>query len=119
MLHTAPEVRRQGLSTRREARIRNQGSYIRVTGKIGKKSPGAADGFSGRERTIGGDSDRPLYLKLEQIAAIMDAYLAGDDARAWEALSDALGDQYFGGVEMRDITAMDFLRDYGGESPEM
>ncbi|WP_438297756.1 helix-turn-helix domain-containing protein [Streptomyces sp. HUAS TT7] len=113
----APEVRQQSLSPLREQRMRNQGSYFRMSAKIGSKSPGS--GFNGRERTIGGDADKPIYLEPDQISAILDAYNNGDDAAAMQALEDALGDQYYGGIRFEDVTSMEFIRDYGGERPEM
>lgn len=113
----APEIRKQSLAPLREQRMRNQGSYFRMSAKVGSKSPGS--GFSGRERTIGGDADKPIFLEPEQISAIMDAYNNGDDAAAMQALEDALGDQYYGGIHFEDVTSMEFLRDYGGERPEM
>ncbi|MEU2874445.1 helix-turn-helix transcriptional regulator [Streptomyces olivoreticuli] len=116
-VRTSPEVRRQALSPLRESRMRNQGSYVRMTAKIGAKSPGK--GFVGRERTIGGDGEHPLFLEPDQIATILDAYNTGDDEAAVQALTDALGDQYYGGIVFEDVSNLEFIRDYGGDRPEM
>lgn len=77
-----------------------------MSAKIGSKPPGS--GFNGRERTIGGDADKPIYLEPDRISAILDAYNNGDDAAAMQALKDALGDQYYGGIRFEDVTSMEF-----------
>lgn len=121
-VRTAPELRRQALSPRREARIRNKGSYVRMSATIGATSPipGGQDlQFSGRPRTIGGDADRPLHLDADHMSAILDAYLAGDDEGIRDVFQDALGDAYYGSVEWQDVTGLEFLRDYDGEQPEI
>ncbi|MEU4954966.1 MULTISPECIES: helix-turn-helix domain-containing protein [Streptomyces] len=116
-VRTSPEIRRQALSPLRESRMRNQGSYVRMTAKIGADSPGT--GFNGRTRTIGGDADHPLHLTGEQLSTILDAYANGDDDAALEAFRDAVGDQYYGGFDFEDVTNLEFIRDYDGERPEM
>ncbi|MCY0922884.1 helix-turn-helix transcriptional regulator [Streptomyces sp. H27-G5] len=117
-VRTSPEIRRQSLAPLRESRMRNQGSYVRMTAKIGSDSPGA-DKFNGRTRTIGADKDHPLHLTAEQLGTILDAYGNGDDEAAMEAFREAVGEQYYGGFEFEDVTNMEFIRDYDGERPEM
>jgi hypothetical protein len=102
---TAPEVRRQALGQRRESRMRSKGTYVRMAGQIGA----GGDPRYRRRREIGATS--PVHLSGEQMAAIIDAYKAGDDEGAAEALREALGEEYAAGTTFGNLESLEFLRD--------
>jgi hypothetical protein len=106
---TAREVRRQAIAPRREARLRNRGAHVRMTGMIGGTPGGNRRNW--RQRTIGDRTD--IHLSGEQMGAILDAWEAGDDEGAMEALRDALAEEYdgFASIKFEDLTQLDFLRD--------
>jgi hypothetical protein len=45
------------------------------------------------------------------MAAIIDAYKAGDDEGAAEALREALGEEYAAGTTFGNLESLEFLRD--------
>jgi hypothetical protein len=102
---TSPEVRRAAISDARRNRLRNRGSYVRMTADIGV----TGDPKYKRRRTIGTSS--PVHLSGEQMAAIQDAFDAGDTDGAVDALRDALGEEYAAGITFDDVQALEFLRD--------
>jgi hypothetical protein len=102
---TAPEVRRAAVSEARRKRLRNRGAYVRMTADIGV----TRDPKYRRRRTIGTSS--PVHLSGDQMAAIQDAFDAGDTDGAVDALRDALGEEYAAGIEFDDVNALEFLRD--------
>jgi len=105
----AEKIKREAaISPRREARLRNKGAYVRMTGNIGAVSPGKKRGGQ-RHRTIGDTS--AIHLSGEQMAEILDRYHAGDEEGAVEALREALGEEYYGGITFDDLTRLEFLRD--------
>jgi hypothetical protein len=107
----AAKIQREAsISPRREARLRNRGAYVRMSGKIGADTPGKGRrGVGQRHRTIGDTT--AIHLSGDQMAEILDAYHAGDEEGAIEALREALGEEYFGGVTFDDLTRLEFLRD--------
>lgn len=86
----APEGRRAQLSPRREARLRNQGTSMVFFGKIAVSSDPRNAARRSTTITIGG----------EQMGAILDAALAGDDRGAHAALEDAFGEAFGGSVSL-------------------
>lgn len=107
----AEKIQREAaISPRREARLRNKGAYVRMTGNIGADTPGKKRRGAGlRHRTIGDTS--AIHLDGDQMAEILDRYHAGDEAGAVEALREALGEEYYGGISFEDLTRLEFLRD--------
>lgn len=103
---TSPEVRRQALGTGRESRMRNRGAYVRMAGQIGA----GGDVRYRRRRMIGG-AGTPIHLSGEAMAGILDAYAAGDDEAAAEALREAMDDEYAEGFTFGDLESLEFLRD--------
>ncbi|MGW6569975.1 helix-turn-helix domain-containing protein [Streptomyces sp. NPDC054975] len=97
-----PDMRRAQLSKHREARIRNQGSRIKVSGNMGVTAGGKK---YRRHRTIETD------LSPEAMGDIMDKWLAGNDDEALDALREALGDEYVSGFELADaLESLEFKR---------
>lgn len=84
----SPDGRRAKLSTRREARLRNQGTSMVFFGTIQ---------ISGDTRNRGITVD----LTGPQMSRILDAALAGDDVAAHKALEDAFGQAMGGSVRLR------------------
>jgi hypothetical protein len=111
----AEKIQREAsISPRREARLRNKGAYVRMTGKIGADTPGKKRRGAGqRHRTIGDTS--AIHLSGEQMAEILDRWHQGDEEGAVEALREALGEEYYGGITFDDLTRLEFLRDNPAE----
>lgn len=86
--------RRAQLSTRREARLRNQGTSMVFFGKIAV----SADPRNAHRRSTTVD------INGEHMSRILDAALAGDDVAAHRALEDAFGEAFGGSVSL-EITA--------------
>ncbi|MFF9908788.1 hypothetical protein ACF1HU_35910 [Streptomyces olivaceus] len=97
-----PDMRRAQLSDLREARIRNQGSRVKVSGNMGVTSAGKK---YRRSRAI------ETELSPEAMGEIMDKWLAGNDDEALAALHEALGNEYVSGFELDDVLEnLEFLR---------
>lgn len=92
-------ARQARLSPRREARLRNQGARVRMSGNLGLPDPRYR-----RHRTIESE------LTPEQMSEILDAWKAGDDEAALAALQAALGDNYLRNFTFEDLTRLEFLR---------
>lgn len=104
-------ARRESLNSRREARLRNRGAFVRMAGTIGGGTPGARRSNK-RHRVIGAEGNQSVHLDGDQMSAILDAWEAGDDQGAVDALRDALADEYdFGAIQFEDLTMLEFLRD--------
>jgi DNA-binding transcriptional regulator YdaS (Cro superfamily) len=110
----APEVRRQDLSPRREARLRNRGAYVRLSGLVGGGTPGARRKNT-RQRTVGEQGLESVHLSGDDMSGILDRWEAGDDQGALDALRDAMRQtpwgSEFGNFEFEDLTMLEFLRD--------
>lgn len=103
--------REASISPRREARMRNRGAYVRMSGMIGGGTPGAGRG-NRRHRTLGGAGGATIHLSGDQMGEILDAYHAGDTEGALDALRDAMAEEYgFSNITFDDLTQLDFLRD--------
>lgn len=104
-------ARRAAISPRREARMRNRGAYVRMAGRIGGGTP-LAGRRNTRHRTIGGEGYASIHLPGEVMGDICDAWHAGDDEAALEALREALADEYgFTNLTFDELTLLEFLRD--------
>jgi hypothetical protein len=111
----AERIRREaGISPRREARLRNRGAFVRLSGNVGGGSPGAKRKNT-RHRTIGDEGFESIHLSGDQMGEILDAFKAGDDEGALEALQEAIRDtpwgSEFGNFEVEALTRLEFLRD--------
>jgi hypothetical protein len=105
VVRTSPEVRRREVGTRREARLRNKGSYVRLTGDVGV----GQDPRYRRRRTIGDTS--PIHIGGPAMGEILDAYERGDEDEALELLREALDDEYIDNITLGDLQSLEFLRD--------
>jgi hypothetical protein len=105
-------ARRQAIAPRREKRLRTKGAFVRVAGQIGGDTPGGPRRRNNtRQRTIGAEGTS-IHLDGGDMGAILDAWEAGDDEGALEALRDALADEYgFTHLSFENLTMLDFLRD--------
>jgi hypothetical protein len=111
----AERIRRQAsISPRREARLRNRGAYVRLSGAIGGGTPGARRKNT-RHRTIGDEGFESIHLSDDDLREIEDRWLAGDDEGSLEALRDAIRETPwgadFGNFEFDELTSLEFLRD--------
>lgn len=87
-----PGGRTGAINPRREARLRNSGSSVIITGTFL-----VSDGETPRgSRTVG------VKLTGDQMSGILDALIAGDDAGAHRLLEEAVGNKGFGTIP--DIT---------------
>jgi hypothetical protein len=103
--------RAASISPLREARLRNRGAYVRMTAKIGGGTSGAKR-KNARQRTIGDEGMASIHLSGDEMAEILDAFEAGDDEGALEALREAMADDYgFPHFDFEDVTRLEFLRD--------
>jgi hypothetical protein len=99
------------INPRREARLRNRGAYVRMSGNIGGGTPGARRRNT-RHRTIGAEGYSSVHLSGEDMSEILDRWEAGDDEGALEMLREAIADEYgFPGFDFEDLTRLEFLRD--------
>lgn len=97
---SGPEGRRDSLNSRRESRLRNSGTSLVISGRFR-----VSDGEDNRGvRTVS------VTLSGARMNAIMDALLAGDDARAHRILEEAVGDKGFGATPDIDIAGIRTLR---------
>ena len=92
-------ARQARLGSRREARLRNRGARVRMSGNLGPRERQYR-----RHRTIEAD------LTPQQMGEILDAWKAGDDDAALEALREALGESYLADFTFEDLTRLEFLR---------
>lgn len=108
----AEKLRREtAISQRRESRLRNKGAYVRMSAKMGGGTPGAKR-KNVRQRTIGDEGYSSIHLSGEQMSEILDRWETGDDAGAFEALREAVADDYgWATLNFEDITRLEFLRD--------
>lgn len=83
----SPAGRQGRMNSRREKRIRNNGTTIKFKGAIKVSN-------DKRNRSI------THFLDPDQCAAILDAAQRGDDTAAQEALEQALGDYMGGSVDL-------------------
>src|SRR6185437_9620304 len=83
------------MSSRREARMRNQGAFVRLSGKVGGGTPGARRKNT-RVRTIGDEGFESIQLSGDDMATILDRWHAGDDAGALDALQEAIRETPWG-----------------------
>ncbi|MFE2936801.1 helix-turn-helix domain-containing protein [Streptomyces sp. NPDC059278] len=98
----SPEMRRAQLSNLREARIKNQGSRIKVKGEMGVTAGGKK---YRRNREI------EANLSPDAMSEVMEKWLQGDDQGAMDALHEALGSEYVDGFELADaLEGLEFLR---------
>lgn len=93
----SPAGRRARLSTRREARLRKQGTTMNFYGKVRISSDERK-----RSTTVSIDGDR--------MGAIIDAALAGNDQLALARLEDAFGESFGGSVSLVEIDQLDTFR---------
>jgi hypothetical protein len=104
-------AREARISPRREARLRRLGAYVQMSGRIGGGTPGAGRKHT-RHRTIGARGFDSVHLSGEEMTKILDAWEAGDDQAALEALQEAMADAYgFPDLTFEDLTQLEFLRD--------
>jgi hypothetical protein len=104
-------AREARISPRREARLRNRGAFVRMTGNLGGGTPGARRRNT-RHRTIGDEGMSSVHLTGDQMGDILDAWEAGDDDQALELLRDAIADEYgWPSLTFEDLTRLEFLRD--------
>jgi len=97
------------INPRREARFRNRGAYVRISGTIGGSPGGRRKNW--RHQTIG-EGWEPIHLGGDQMGELLDLYYAGEDDAAMEALREAVGDAYgFERIQWDDLTRLEFLRD--------
>ena len=89
--------RRARLSTRREARLRKQGTTMVFYGKVRISSDERKRGT-----TVSVDGDR--------MGQIIDAALAGNDQLALARLEDAFGESFGGSVSLVEIDQLDTFR---------
>jgi hypothetical protein len=94
-------AREARISSRREARLRNRGARVRMSGNLGLD---VRDRSYRRHRTITVD------LTPEQMGEILDAWKAGDDEGALKALHGALDENYLDNFAFEDLTQLAFLR---------
>jgi hypothetical protein len=99
------------INPRREARLRNRGAYVRMSGAMGGGTPGARRKNT-RHRTIGAEGYSSIHLSGEQMAEILDLWEAGSDEEALEALREAIADEYgWSTFTFEGLTQLEFLRD--------
>jgi hypothetical protein len=104
-------ARRAAISSRREARLRNRGAYVRMAGNMGGGTPGAKRRNT-RHRMIGAEGYSSIHLSGDQMGEILDRWEAGDDEAALEALREAVADEYgWSSLTFEDLTLLEFLRD--------
>ena len=104
-------ARQAQLNPRREARLRNRGAYVRMSGKIGGGTPGAKRKNT-RHRTIGGEGFESVHLSGDEMSEVLDRWEAGDDEGALEVLREAIADDLgFPSFDFEDLTRLEFLRD--------
>lgn len=101
------DFRRERLSSRRAARMRNNGAQFRFDGRCGPVND--SPGTSIKHRAI------DWHLSGEAMAEILDAWVAEGDQAALGALGDALAQEYIGSSEYGwhfddEARAMRFLR---------
>ena len=90
----SPDGRRARLSNRRESRLRNKGTTIVFYGKVR---------ISADERQRG----TTVALDGQQMGAILDQALAGNDRQALAELENAFGDSFGGSVALVTIEQLD------------
>lgn len=91
-----PGGRTAAMNPRREARLRNTGSSLIITGTFQ-----VSDGETARgSRTVS------VKLSGEQMSSILDALIDGDESRAHRLLEEAVGDKGFGTTPDINIGAM-------------
>jgi hypothetical protein len=104
-------ARASQINPRREARLRNRGAYVRMSGKIGGGTPGARRKNT-RHRTIGAEGFESVHILGDEMSEILDRWEAGDDEGALEALREAIADDLgFPSFDFEDLTRLEFLRD--------
>lgn len=104
-------ARQAQINPRREARLRNRGAYVRMSGKVGGGTPGARRKNT-RQRTIGAEGSESVHVSSDEMNEILDRWEAGDDAGALEVLRDAIADELgFPSFSFEDLTRLEFLRD--------
>lgn len=101
-VRTSPAQRAAAVGSRRAARLRSTGAKVRARATAGVVSGGRA---YMRPRQI----DR-VELTGAQLGPALDAFLDGDDARAAQLFTDAMGDAYVSGWEFEDVSTLDLLR---------
>jgi hypothetical protein len=108
----AERITRQArISRRREARLRNRGAYVRMSGDMGGGTPGARRKNT-RHRTVGAEGYSSIHLTPEQMSEILDRWEAGDDEGALEALREAVAEEYgWSTFTFENLTQLEFLRD--------
>src|SRR5918999_5976160 len=86
---TDPGIRRQAMNPRRAARMGNHGAHVKLKGTMGVR-------MAGRVYLVDG---RVAYADLspEAMEDIRQAWEAGDDDAARDALERALGEEYVDG----------------------
>lgn len=90
----SPDGRRDRLSTRREARLRNQGTSMVFYGRVQVSADVRRRGTT-------------VPVSGERMGAIIDAALAGEDQVALARLEDAFGQAFGGSVSLVDIEQLD------------
>jgi len=94
----SPDGRAGAMNSRRESRLRSQGTAMVISGKF---TVSAGDTRGVRTTTI--------QLTGAQLSAILDANLAGDDERAHRLLEEAVGSN-FGHTPSIDIAGLKTFR---------
>ena len=92
-----PAGRRARLSTRREARLRNQGTQMVFYGRVRISSDTRKRGTT-------------VTISPERMGLILDATLAGNDQAAFKELEGAFGDAFGGSVTLLDVEQLDTFR---------
>jgi hypothetical protein len=98
----APELRRQAMSRRRASRMKRHGAHVKIKGTMGVRAAGRSYFVPGRWAYAD--------LSPEAMDEIREAWEAGDDDAAREALERALGEEYVDGFELGDLDQIEFQR---------
>lgn len=96
-----PGVRAAALGGRRAARIRDQGTLISADADNSGPIIAGTDGR--RRRRI-----RNWHITGDSMAPAIDAWLAGDDAGAAQAFTDAMHNDYVAGWQWGDVDMLAF-----------